>query len=302
MRMVSKSSGTQPAGVTAAGPAMPATYRSTFRLKRRGRKYSWLRGIAWTLCTLVAMAGTADVLLHPPAFLLTPPQTASNEAPGWTDIRNPIPVFAFSGGQFDRPASQYTARRHANGSRIDTMTYGEFAGTKNGNHDWMRIRLHRTKADASSPGFFVDMARLAAIDGLAVTRHSFPNIVKTRFGEFAVSDLEISTGKTKAACLGYRMQLNKPAFKVSGIACGAAHAPIDRRLLTCIINRLDVLSARDDRELSGFFARSELKRNENCVKSKIAMRKRSAWLDQIKPAEAVSALRLVSLPAGQTRR
>lgn len=278
-------------------------YVTDLRIGRRRTERKLLRATAWTIVTLAAMGGTVDLLLNPPAFLLQPPATTGGENPGWTQIRKPIPVYAFSGGQYDRDPDTYTARRHTDGSRIDTVTYGQFGGSAKPGGDWMRISLYRPgNGFPPLPGFFVDMARLASTDGLAVKRHTFPNIIRTRFGEFAVSDMEISNGKSSETCLGYRMRLDKPAFQVAGIVCAAQHAPLDRRALACIIDRLDLLSSRDDQELSRFFSNSELKRREHCSRNQLAMKKRSAWLDQVKPDKALSALRLVSLPAVKRRR
>lgn len=276
---------------------------SEFQVKRKRRGNSIPRMAVWSVLTLVAMVGTVEVLLNPPAFLLKPPQVAEQKSPAWTEIRKPYAVYAFSGGQFDREPDHYGARRHSDGSRVDTISYGTFSGEKTGGEDWMRISLHRPASeDALVPGFFVDMARLASADGLAVIRHTFPNIVPTRFGAFAVSDVRMSDGKNQASCLGYRMQRKGPAFRVSGIVCGAVHAPIDRIKLACIINRLDLVSSRDDPQLRAYFSRSELKRTGKCGANKLALKSRSAWLDQVKPNKAVSALRLVSLPARQAKR
>ena len=302
MRMSLETGGTSAAIIGAGSEAGPAigkkVFADGFRTSRKKPAGRWLRRIAWTVCTLAAMAGTVEILLNPPAFLLQPPAPAETQSPRWSEIHRPIPVYAFSGGQFDRPADSYSARRHTDGSRADIITFGQAPGGKDhdASHDWMRVTLLRSSNPTlAAPGFFVEMARLAAADGLAVIRNTFPNIINTRFGDFAVSDLEISSGSKSAPCLGYRMQISQPAFQISGIACGAPHAPIDRRMLACIIDRLDLLSSRDDPELSRFFASSELQRNKNCAQIRSVMGNKSAWLDQISPGKALKSLRLVSL-------
>lgn len=275
-----------------------------FRLTRKRNRWRWLRRLAWTVCTLAAMAGTTQFLLNPPQFLLQKPQAAQQATEQWTEIRRPIPIYSFTGGPFERDADHYAAKRHSDGSRIDTMTFGKFAAANSGTGDWMRVQMQRLAgAGAEAPAFFIEMVRLASGEGLSVTGNTFPGLVATRFGDFAVSDLEISNGKSHAKCLGYRMQLAKPAFRISGIACGPPKAPIDRRMLSCILNRLDVTSSRDDKELGRFFAQAELQRQSFCGPAKlVGFRNRAAWLDQVTSKEAVGALRLSSLPASKLRR
>ena len=274
-------------------------YTPKFRLTGSRVARRWMRGALWTAFTFALMAGTVHTLLEPPAFLLARPSAPEKPAPAWSTIRQPIPVYAFNGGPFDRPADYYTARRHTDGSRIDSLTFGRPGGSANEDGAWMRISLHRIAGPVSeTPGFYVDMARLAAIDGLSVGRTSIADLVPTRFGNFAVAYLEIRGHASVTVCLGYRMELASPAFRISGISCGTAANPIDRRMLVCTLNRLDVLSARNDKELSQFFARSELHRDSDCGQGKSAATgSRSAWLDHASAQKAVSALRLRSLPA-----
>jgi hypothetical protein len=274
-------------------------YMPKFRLTRNRAARRWMRGALWTAFTFALMAGTVHTLLEPPAFLLARPAVPERPIPEWSAIRQPIPVYAFSGGLFDRPADRYTASRHTDGSRIDTLTFGHPGSDTNANAPWMRISLHRIAGPVSEPpGFFVDMARLAAIDGLSMGRTAIADLVPTRFGKFAVADLEVRGQGSSAVCLGYRMEVTRPAFRISGISCGTATRPVDRRMLACTLNRLDVLSAKNDRELSLFFARSELQRNGDCEQgTPLATGSRTAWLDHASPQKAVSALRLKSLPA-----
>ncbi|MCB2052309.1 MAG: hypothetical protein KDE63_12865 [Novosphingobium sp.] len=283
--------------------ATSGEFRPEFRLKRPGIARRLFRRTLWTFLTLAAMAGTVHALLNPPAFLLAQSVRPDKSEPAWTSIRKPIPIYAFSGGLFSRPADDYSARRHTDGSRIDTLTFGDFGKDSERQEPWMRISLHRIAGPATEPpGFFVDMARLASIDGLSVTRTTVPHLMATRFGNFAVADLEIRDTNPSAVCLGYRMESLSPAFRISGISCGSRTNPVDRRLLSCTLDRLDLLSARDDRELSGFFAKSELRRASDCNPQTLASTgSRSGWLDHASSGKAVSALRLKSLPSPITR-
>jgi len=72
---------------------------------------------------------------------------------------------------------------------------------------------------------------------------------------------------------------------------------MDRKALACTLNRLDVVSARDDAPVSDLFARTELNRDGGCAAGRLAgMRDRASWIDQPNAGEAIGALRLTRVP------
>ncbi|MGE3645588.1 MAG: hypothetical protein AB7F96_17215 [Beijerinckiaceae bacterium] len=244
------------------------------------------------------MAGTVHVLLNPPAFMLAAPPVAEKPAPRWSEIHRPIPIYAFSGGPLDMRTSEYSAQRHSNGARKDTLKFGDMGQVQAGTSSYIQVTLHRMKAGApAQTAFFVAMARLAADQGLAVTRTIFPNLVPTRFGPAAMADIDVSNGKGAISCLGFRVQIAKPGFEISGIGCGTQRRPVDRRLIACALDRLDLLSSRDDAELRELFVHSEQKRGAYCASGRMAsFRKTPGWLENPSPAAAVKALRLTGKP------
>ena len=55
-------------------------------------------------------------------------------------------------------------------------------------------------------------------------------------------------------CVGFRSQPAEGAvLRVTGLACGTATRPIGRDFLTCIIDRIDLVSAGDDEGLRNLF-------------------------------------------------
>lgn len=265
----------------------------------------WMRRGAWLFATLFAMAGTTHLLFEPPAFLMPPKPQVAKVQSDWSEIRKPLPLYAFAGGLFDRSPTKHAARRHTDGSRIDILSWGAFDALDHSAKPWMRLQIHRAKAELSEQqgGLFVRLARLAAGENLSVTRSSPPDLLVTRLGDFAVGDVEISGASGKAVCLGYMRVARQPALLVTGIVCGTADTPVDRKLLGCTLNRLTAISARDDRELLDFFAKAQLNRGEECRNGRTAgMRNRADWLELPTPVEAVDALRLTSLQERKVRR
>ncbi|MGB8276486.1 MAG: hypothetical protein WCF20_00895 [Methylovirgula sp.] len=88
----------------------------------------------------------------------------------------------------------------------------------------------------------------------------------TRFGAFEVVDI-ILAGKAIAPvpCLGFRGAALGAKFRILGFACGGQGRPMSRPALACLIDRLDLNEAGDDRDLAAFFAASELKRTPTCA-------------------------------------
>jgi hypothetical protein len=136
------------------------------------------------------------------------------------------------------------------------------------------------------------MARQAARSGYAIVRYSQPELMTTRFGAFEVVDLVLGANGREPACAGFRLRIAEPALMIAGVACGSAAAPLKRADLACALERLDLVSAGEDRALGAFFASSELRRGTGCPSERTTerpstrrggARQGQLWLD--KPAK-----------------
>ena len=126
------------------------------------------------------------------------------------------------------------------------------------------------------------IVRQAADAGISVGRSSLPDTLATRFGGFEIADVETSKGAGAAMrCSGFRLHLAKPLLAMDGFACGMGGHTIARRTLGCLIDRLDLASAGEDRALSDFFAATDLKRNAACDGMRLGPDvMHAAWLDE----------------------
>jgi hypothetical protein len=179
-------------------------------------------------------------------------------------------MFDLSGGDFAKLPLRYSARRdETRSARQDTLAYGM---PKPG-EPYLRITFYRTGAEPIvETTLFVDMARLAAEAGLAVTRNGRPTLVDTRFGVFEVSDVTVAGKGPAATCLGFRHargSSNEP-LTISGLACGSAAKPIDRAALACTLDRIDLVSAGDDLQLQTVFVEAERRRGPGCEPARAA--------------------------------
>jgi hypothetical protein len=199
--------------------------------------------------------------------LMPAPKTPAPAAPApksdWIDYGKPVQVYALQTPEFGKDVRLYEARRHREGGgRQDILSYG---GVEIGQTPALRIALYRPGAEiAPLTTFHVDVARQAARAGLALTRSSVPDGLATRFGTVEVADIMLARDETPTPCLGFRLMVGEPDLRVAGYACGGAK-PLDRPTLACALDRLELLSPGDDKELAKYFIAAEQARNKACA-------------------------------------
>ena len=246
----------------------------------------------------VLLGGAAAAAARAVASLPSAPPPTKAVAPveSWSKIVKPVRVYGFEAPDLRALPLVYAARRHAlGGGREDTIVVGAFgAGTP-----LLRFSLFRRAREAvDAVPLAVALARQAAEAGLSATglggalpgpSERMPDRLATRFGRVEVADLALASGPgaVRAAagtagktCSGFRLALERPAFTLTGLACGAGGKPMPRHALGCLIERLDLAAARDDRELIDFFAASELRRDAGCAGMGLGPNAvHAAWLD-----------------------
>ncbi|MBB4197029.1 hypothetical protein CCR94_23340 [Rhodoblastus sphagnicola] len=185
----------------------------------------------------------------------------------WIEIAKPYPLFDLSAPILGRAQPLYSARRHvAGGGREDVMTFGQFAGPK----PFLRVGVYRHGTeDASDPGYFVDMARRASATGLGVTEADLPQALQTRFGDFESGALQLSgaAGVKRGNCRGFRVEVAAPALTMGGLMCGGGDEKVSATDLACVIDRLDLLAAGQDRALSDFFGAAGTRKSRACAEA-----------------------------------
>jgi hypothetical protein len=201
----------------------------------------------------------------------------------WSDVTRPFELYRIASPDLEEPTS-YVAQRHRGGGRRDTMTFGDPAADT----PHVRMTFYRPAEEkALVPSFWVEMARRAADGALSVERAATPDHLKSRFGNFEAGDIILSGGAATRACVGFRIAVPDPDLRISGFACGSRGQPLDRRALGCLIDRIDLVAAGDDKPLSLFFARAEMERQTECFGGRGA--KASNWLSPQVSAPALRA-------------
>ena len=244
------------AGAGPAGLLRAMNGKARARLLRRAAVAIGAIGVA-----VFAAAATAAMRApSTPAIASAPVAAPRND---WIEVRNPLRFYSLESAEFGRSPRSYEARRNVvGGGRRDILTFGP---VNPGREPVLRLSMYRKGSEVATSGrFFVAMARESAQSGFSVIRSAQPGDMPSRFGVFETADLTLNTPAGEVACLGFRLDLEHPGLEFDGYACGAPGHPIDRRALTCALDRLDLASVGEDRELGRFFARAELARGAGC--------------------------------------
>ena len=153
------------------------------------------------------------------------------------------------------------------------LTFGEF----NSGKPFLRLSVYRhgeeKQADAT---FYLDMVRRAAPLGLSIDRPNVDQPQATRFGDMQMGALTLSNGRmSRENCMGFRLiqDLRDPqrdatarGLTIGGLACAPAGKAIEAGELACLVNRLDLLAAGDDKPLRDFFGAAQARRIPDCAR------------------------------------
>lgn len=240
----------------------------------------------------VAAPAIRDVRVQPLASTLGPE--------GWVGVARPIALFGLETPELDR-RSGYEARRSVDGSRReDVLSFGEFGDGK----PFLALKLlvnrageaDRASASLSQP-FVIALVRDGAARGLSVGRSGMVTTIETKFGPVETADIGLNDGEHSRACIGFRHQDAAAHLSFTGWWCGGESRHADRAQLTCMLDRIDLLSAGDDHTLRTLFAGFELNRRPGCSQPRLsASGRKSSWLDADAKAPALKT------GAGKTAR
>ena len=143
------------------------------------------------------------------------------------------------------------------------LTFGEFAGTG----PFLRVSVYRHGSEKSADAaYFVDMARRAAQLGLSLGRANNAETQATRLGDIETAALTLTEGRVaRDNCRGFRFSAAQLGLTLAGFACGAGQEAVSGGDLACLLDRLDLVSAGEDRALRDFFAAAQARGARGCV-------------------------------------
>jgi hypothetical protein len=219
-----------------------------------------------TLARLLAYVGTLALLAILGIHLWD--QLPIGEAPdrsakaGWSVAGRLHPAFAVS--QFDLPekTETYEILRHPEGGRKDVFRWA----ARDGNQDERPIaelEIYRPGGELSQSGpAGADIA--ARMEPKGGRELEAAGIIGSKFGTVMLLRLAGNADDARS-CLGFVKRVDEPNLQISGWSCQGNGLPARRAAISCILNRLILLTAGNEPKLAELFARAELKRSSCAV-------------------------------------
>ncbi len=207
------------------------------------------------LARLMAYVGTLGLLAIVGVHLWDRLPEIADAAPsaqaGWDVAARSHPAFAVSQTDSSDKTDSYEILRHPGGGRKDVFRWGP-AGI------WpaAELEIYRFGAELGQSGpVTADLAaRMGAQDPSDLEA---AGVIDSKFGH--VTLLRLADGAR--SCLGFVRRVDEPGLQISGWSCQGETLPARRAAISCMLNRLMLLTAGNDPKLAELFARAELKRS-----------------------------------------
>ena len=164
---------------------------------------------------------------------------------------------AFAVSQFDPhgKTEAYEVFRHPQGGRRDVF---QWSGADK--KPVAQLEIYRPGAELNQTGPAI--AEIAArMDPGGVRELEAAGLIESKFGTVTLLRL-IGGADTGRACLGFMKRVSDPNVRISGWSCQGDNLPARRAAISCILNRLTLLSAGNEPKLAELFARAELRRGD----------------------------------------
>ena len=213
---------------------------------------------------LFAIGGMALWEQLPDTTAIDPSAKNASFLPAWSLADRSARAFAVS--QFDPldKTEAYEIFRHPLGGRRDVFHWGG-AGKK----PVAELEIYRPGGELSqeSPAIADIAARMDPAGGRELEA---AGLIDSKFGAVTLLRL-ISGADSPRACLGFMKRVSDPNIRISGWSCQGDNLPARRAAISCMLNRLTLLSTGSDPKLAELFARAELRRADCTISAAPAL-------------------------------
>jgi hypothetical protein len=86
-------------------------------------------------------------------------------------------------------------------------------------------------------------------------------VIDSKFGTVTLLRL-VGGADNSRSCLGFIKRVDEPGFRISGWSCQGDNLPARRAAISCMLNRLILLTAGNDAKLTELFAHAEIRRSD----------------------------------------
>ncbi|MFI5011022.1 MAG: hypothetical protein ACHQAY_01615 [Hyphomicrobiales bacterium] len=194
-----------------------------------------------------------------PKSAATRGSSSAPEKPAWQRVIRPIRLLALESPELVKAAPDYDAVRSTKGDgREDILSFGSVARN---DALFMRLAVYRAGSEAADPApFFVDLARRAVSAGLAISKATPGEPMRTKFGDMETADVRLSMNGVERSCLAFRRAVSGEGLRLAGWYCAPAGGFAGRAGLSCLVDRLALISAGEDHVLRDGFVAAERRR------------------------------------------
>lgn len=257
-----------------------------FAAQAAGFALGWLAGRLWRVLRRHPLRICAALFLVVATLMLWPAveEPAPQPAPAveanhpWMPVARVGAPYVLNVPDLQKLETAHSARRHRSGAMEDLLAHGVFADATP--HLHLAILRHGAGGPGQPASPYLSLTRRAAFAGLSVVRMAQPDAMPTKFGLAETADVVLGQAGHTRACLAFRLVAPEEILGLEGWLCGTPDQPADRAQLSCMIDRLGLLAAGDDRPLRALFAASERRRDPRCDNPvSLQAGRRSSWLD-----------------------
>jgi hypothetical protein len=176
---------------------------------------------------------------------------------GWSPAARPYPAFAVSQIDLPEKTETYEILRHPGGGRKDVLRWAA-RGETQAEKPVAELEIYR-------PGheFSPSVSGIAEIAGRmdpgGGRELEAAGLINSKFGAVALLRFNGSADGARS-CLGFVKRVDEPHLRISGWSCQGNALPARRAAISCMLDRLMLLTAGNEAKLAELFARAELKR------------------------------------------
>lgn len=171
----------------------------------------------------------------------------------WSVATRSHPAFAVSQFDLTGKTETYEIFRHPEGGRKDV-----FRWSVQGEKPVAELELYRPGGESGQSGpAIAEIAFRMDPDGMRELEAA--GVIDSKFGAVTLLRMAGNAGDAPS-CLGFLKHFVEPGLRISGWSCQGDTLPARRAAVSCILNRLILLTAGNDPKLAELFARAELKR------------------------------------------
>lgn len=173
----------------------------------------------------------------------------------WDPAPRTAPAFAVSHFVSSEKTETYEILRHPEGGRKDVFRWNGPGGTP-----VAELEIYR-------PGEEIDQFGSAAgylatrMDPAGAREIESAGIIDSKFGPVTLFR-RVGGAEAGQACLRFYKHVDEPKFRLSGWSCLGDDVPARRGAISCMLNRLVLLTAGHDAKLAQLFAQAELRRSD----------------------------------------